>query len=153
MSFQKVPAGSHGRGAPPSNAFVRFVIRIMQRYHRMRGDRFQGMDLLYLTTVGAKSGQERQVSLTRFAAEDGWLVVASMRGARENPAWYHNIAAHPDRVWVEVGGRKFPVRAHQLEGAARTAAWERIVAEQPRYRQYADKTDRAIPILKFVPIS
>ena len=35
-----------------------FVKNMMIKIHRRSGDRFSGMDLLYLTTVGAKSGQE-----------------------------------------------------------------------------------------------
>ncbi|MBF6330207.1 nitroreductase family deazaflavin-dependent oxidoreductase [Nocardia transvalensis] len=123
----------------------------MERYHRWRGDRFMGMDLLYLTTVGAKSGQQRRVPVTRFPEDDGWLVVASLGGSRQHPAWYHNIAAHPDQVWAEVGGTKFRVRAEQLEGAAREAAWKRITAEQPRYSEYAQKTDRQLPVLRLTP--
>jgi hypothetical protein len=32
----------------------------MIKIHRRAGDRFMGMDLLYLTTVGAKTGQKRR---------------------------------------------------------------------------------------------
>ncbi|MCM6773382.1 nitroreductase family deazaflavin-dependent oxidoreductase [Nocardia sp. CDC159] len=151
MGFDKVPAGSRGRGEPLPSAVVRVVTRVMERYHRLRRDRFMGMDLLYLTTVGAKSGRRRRVPLTRFPEEKGWLIVASVGGAREHPAWYHNIAAHPDQVWAEVGGTTFRVRVEQLEGDERATAWERITAEQPRYRRYADKTDRQIPILRLIP--
>jgi deazaflavin-dependent oxidoreductase (nitroreductase family) len=73
----------------------------MIKQHRRKGDRFQGMDLLYLTTVGAKTGQKRQNPVSRFPdGEDSWLVVASSAGAARHPAWYHNIAAHPDQVWA-----------------------------------------------------
>ena len=68
------------------------------------GDKFQGQDLLYLTTVGAKTGQKRQTTVARFPdGEDAWLVVASAAGSADHPAWYHNIAAHPNQVWIESG--------------------------------------------------
>ena len=35
-------------------------------WHRRSGDEFQGQDLLYLTTVGAKTGQKRQSTVARF---------------------------------------------------------------------------------------
>jgi deazaflavin-dependent oxidoreductase (nitroreductase family) len=55
-----------------------------------------GFDALILTTVGAKSGTERTNPVGCFPGKDGsWLIVASVGGAARNPAWYHNIAAHP----------------------------------------------------------
>jgi hypothetical protein len=58
MSFEKTPAGTRGARSPSrSNAFTRFITRVMIKRHRRSGDRFMGMDLLYLTTVGAKTGQ------------------------------------------------------------------------------------------------
>jgi deazaflavin-dependent oxidoreductase (nitroreductase family) len=52
--------------------------------------------------------------------------VASAAGAPKNPAWYYNIAAHPDKVQIETGGRKLAVTAEQLRGAERDEAWRQI---------------------------
>jgi deazaflavin-dependent oxidoreductase (nitroreductase family) len=149
MSFQKTPGGTRGARTPPSNAVSRAVMRVMTSWHRRSGDKFQGMDLLYLTTVGSKTGQKRQSTVTRFPdGEDAWLVVASAGGSASNPAWYHNIAAHPDQVWVEFGGRQMHVTATQLNGDAREQAWQRITQLQPRYAGYQRKTDRTIPVIR-----
>jgi deazaflavin-dependent oxidoreductase (nitroreductase family) len=124
-------------------------MRVMTGWHRRSGDKFQGMDLLYLTTVGAKSGQQRQSTVTRFAdGDNAWLVVASAGGSASHPAWYHNLAAHPDQVWVEFGGQQLRVTPSQLEGDERAQAWQRITASQPRYIGYQEKTDRAIPVIR-----
>jgi deazaflavin-dependent oxidoreductase (nitroreductase family) len=128
---------------------TRFIMGVMTGVHRRTGDKFQGMDLLYLTTIGAKSGQKRQSTVSRFAdSDDAWLIVASAGGAAQNPAWYHNIAAHPDQVWVEFGGSELKVTPTQLEGSEREQAWEKITKAQPRYTGYQSKTDRAIPIIR-----
>jgi deazaflavin-dependent oxidoreductase (nitroreductase family) len=149
MTFDKTPGGTRGGRSVSSNAVTRLIMRGMTSWHRRSGDRFQGMDLLYLTTVGAKSGQKRQSTVSRFEdGEDAWLVVASAGGATQNPAWYHNIAAHPDQVWVEFGGRQMHVKPTQLSGQARDAAWQRITKSQPRYAGYQKKTDRAIPVIR-----
>jgi deazaflavin-dependent oxidoreductase (nitroreductase family) len=149
MSFQKTPGGTRGGRGMPSNAITRAMTRLAMAWHRRSGDKFQGMDVLYLTTVGAKSGEKRQSTISRFAdGDDAWLVVASYGGATHHPAWYHNIAAHPDQVWIEFGGRQMRVTPRQLEGDERAQAWQRITENQPRYAGYQTKTDRAIPIIR-----
>ncbi len=58
-----------------------------------------GMNVLVLTTVGAKTGQLGQTPLGSFPdGDDAWLIVASFGGNAKNPAWYHNLAAHPTRL-------------------------------------------------------
>lgn len=149
MSFQKTPGGTRGGRSMPSNALTRGLMRLMSSWHRRSGDKFQGLDLLYLTTVGAKTGQQRQSTVARFAdGQDAWLVVASAGGSTQNPAWYHNLAAHPDQVWVEFGGQRMRVTPTQLDGDARAQAWQRITQSQPRYAGYEQKTDRAIPVIR-----
>jgi deazaflavin-dependent oxidoreductase (nitroreductase family) len=119
-----------------------FVKNMMIKLHRRSGDRFMGMDLLYLTTVGAKTGQKRQSPVARFPdGDNAWLVVASNNGSSHHPSWYHNLMAHPDQVWIDVEGRSVPATVEQLEGSARDAAWQRIVASQPRFARYQQKTD------------
>ncbi len=149
MTFQKTPGGSRGARGAGSNAVTRAIMRAMTSWHRRSGDKFQGMDLLYLTTVGAKTGQKRQSTVARFPdGEDAWLVVASAGGSAHHPAWYHNIAAHPDQVWIEFGGRQQQVTPMQLDGDTRAQAWKRITQLQPRYASYQQKTDRVIPVIR-----
>jgi deazaflavin-dependent oxidoreductase (nitroreductase family) len=149
MGFEKTPCGTRGAWVPRSNPVTRAAVRVMTSWHRRSGDTFQGMDVLYLTTVGAKTGQQRQSTVARFAdGEDSWLVVASAAGAAHHPAWYHNMAAHPDQVWIEFGGRRMRVTPTQLDGDDRAEAWQRITQRQPRYAGYEKKTDRAIPVIR-----
>lgn len=149
MTFQKTPGGTRGARAMSANAVTRAMTKLVNGWHRRSGDKFMGMDLLYLTTVGAKSGEKRQSTVSRFPdSERSWLVVASSGGSARHPAWYHNLAAHPDQVWAEVGGQRHRVMPHQLEGDEREKAWQLITASQPRYAGYQGKTDRAIPVIR-----
>jgi len=149
VSFQATPGGTRGGRGIPSNAVTRGLMRVMTSWHRRSGDKFQGLDLLYLTTIGAKTGQKRQSAVARFPdGDDAWLVVASSGGSAHHPAWYHNIAAHPDQVSVEFGGQQIRVTPTQLDGDARAQAWQRITQGQPRYDGYQRKTDRAIPVIR-----
>jgi deazaflavin-dependent oxidoreductase (nitroreductase family) len=145
MSFD-TKAGTRGRRKPgKATAWLNklFIGRIR------KGGKVMGMNALVLTTVGRKSGLERQTPVGWFPGEDDtWLVVASAAGAAGNPAWYHNLAAHPDQVTIEVGGDKIPVRAEQLHGPAREQAWQRITTAAPRFAQYQEATDRELPVIR-----
>jgi deazaflavin-dependent oxidoreductase (nitroreductase family) len=121
----------------------------MVKQHRKQGDTFRGGAVLYLSTVGAKTGQQRMTPLGYVEdGEKAWFIIASLGGSARNPAWYHNIAANPDKVSIEVGGKHYPVTPEQLDGERRAEAWQRIVDVRPGYAQYQDKTDRVIPVIR-----
>jgi len=152
MAVTKLPPGTYGARQPPtSNPVVKLMARAMAWWHRRRDDRFLDMDLLYLTTVGAKTGQRRQTPVARIADGGAWLIVASAAGAVAHPGWYHNIAAHPDQVWIEVGGVQQRVEVEQLEGTERERGWSQVTSQHPRYADYQRKTDRQIPVLRLTP--
>ncbi|HXZ75021.1 MAG TPA: nitroreductase/quinone reductase family protein [Streptosporangiaceae bacterium] len=126
----------------------------MARRIRRKGGKIMGFNALVLTTIGRKSGLERTNPVGWFPGKDGsWLIVASANGAIGNPAWYYNIAAHPDQVQIEVDGRKVAVVAEQLHGTERAEAWQQIITAAPRFAKYEQKTDRELPIIRLVPRS
>jgi hypothetical protein len=51
-------------------------------------------------------------------------------------------------VWIEIAGRSVPATVEQLEGPRREAAWERVIASQPRFAGYQRKTDRTLPVIR-----
>lgn len=132
----------------PGGRLLRVMNRLITKRIRKGGKLMGGTDGLVLTTIGAKSGQLRSTPLVWFpGADGGWLIVASAAGAPRNPAWYYNIAAHPDRVQIEVGGRTIPVTATQLHGAERQTAWRAITSASARFTKYQQQTDRELPII------
>ncbi|MEV0951357.1 nitroreductase/quinone reductase family protein [Promicromonospora sp. NPDC050249] len=149
MSFTH-PTGT--RGAKQPGRSFRWMNRLIMGRARRTEGKTMGMNLLVLTTVGRKSGQERQTPLAWFPGPDGsWLVVASANGAPANPAWYLNLAAHPDQVTVEQAGRKVAVTAEELQGAEREQAWQQIKAAADNFRKYEQTTDRKLPVIKLTP--
>lgn len=152
MTIAKSSAGTRGmRGARLATLFARVMRPVLIKLHRRQGDTFRGSHVLYLTTVGAKTGKRRENAVAYEPdGENAWLVVASFGGAAHHPGWYHNIAANPDQVWVEVRGRQHRVRPEQLEGARRAEAWARITASLPGMGSYQEKTDRVLPVLRLV---
>jgi deazaflavin-dependent oxidoreductase (nitroreductase family) len=140
------------RGArQPNGRLMRWANTMMSRRVRRRGGTMMGFNVLVLTTVGRRSGQERSNPVGWFPGGDGsWLIVASANGAINNPAWYYNLAAHPDHARIEVDGRTIAVTAEQLHGAERDEAWRQITTAAPRYATYETKTDRDIPVIRLM---
>ena len=113
------------------------------------GGRFEGNELLLLTTAGAKSGLPRVAPLVAFRIDGKLLIVAGYGGADVNPAWVHNLRANP-RAHVEVATGSFDVVAHELDPSQREAVIPRINATTPAfaYANYQSKTTRTIPIFE-----
>ncbi len=152
MSFD-TRAGTHGGRQPRAGLMLQWLNKTAVRRFRRTGT-MMGLNGLILTTVGARSGAERTNPVGWWPGRDGsWLIVAAANGAARNPAWYHNIAAHPDTVQIEVGGRRIGVTAEQLHGPERAQAWGKIAAAAPRFAQYQSKTDRELPVIRLAPRS
>jgi deazaflavin-dependent oxidoreductase (nitroreductase family) len=146
MTLSITPKGTHGAPRPGMPGPIG---RAMQGLMVWTARRFGQQRLVVLTTIGARTGQPRSVALGRFPEPDGsFLVVASNAGAATHPAWFINMAKHPDQVWAEVGGRKFKVTPQVLTGAEREAAYQRVVQVSPGYAAYQQKTDREIPVIR-----
>jgi len=141
--------GTRGARQPGNGRVLRWMNRAMMGVLRRTNGRFGKIDALVLTTVGRKSGQPRSTPVGYFTdGPDAWLIVASAAGAPNNPAWYHNIAAHPDQVRIEIGALHVDVSAEQLHGHARTNAWRTLIAAAPQFGKYERKTDREIPVIR-----
>lgn len=110
------------------------------------GGNFEGAPLLLLHTEGAKTGADRVSPMMYLLDGDRWLVFASKGGAPTHPAWYHNLVAHPDAE-IEIGYETVPVRAEDLKGAERDAAYARQAALYPGFAEYEAKTSRVIPVV------
>lgn len=137
-----------------AGSFGKWIARQIGNWHRRSGYRFMGMDVLFLTTVGRRTGERHETALSWFAdGDDAWVIVASAGGAARNPGWYRNLMAHPDQAWIELRGRKLRVTPETLDGARREECWQRIVAAQPRYAGYQKKTARVLPVIRLVPSS
>lgn len=113
------------------------------------GGRFEGNELLLLTTTGAKSGEPRVAPLVVFRIDGRLLIVAGYGGANVNPAWVHNLRARP-RAQVETATGSFDVVARELDSSEREAVIPRINAAMPEfaYANYQSKTTRTIPIFE-----
>ncbi len=106
-----------------------------------------GMPVIVLTMRGRRSGKVRKAPVMRVEHDGQYAVVASKGGYPSDPAWYHNLVAHPDEVRIQDGPDVFDVTVRQVDGHERDDWWERAVAAYPPYAEYQANTDRRIPVL------
>jgi deazaflavin-dependent oxidoreductase (nitroreductase family) len=104
-----------------------------------------GMSIVLLTSVGAKTGKLRKTPLMRVEHDGEYAVVASLGGAPNNPVWYHNLKKNP-HVELQDGPVKKDYIAREVSGEERDVWWERSVAAFPDYADYQKKTERVIPV-------
>lgn len=106
--------------------------------------------LVLLRVRGARSGVLREIPLLCVPDGEDLLLIASNGGRSREPAWAHNLRAHPDVDGVR-GGRTRAYRAEELANAERTDAWERAVAVYPGYARYAERAGRPIALFCLRP--
>ncbi|QDZ12681.1 nitroreductase/quinone reductase family protein [Devosia ginsengisoli] len=125
------------------------VIADFKQHGGQPGGHFKDSPVLLLHSIGAKSGQERLQPLMylRQEASGPWYVFASYGGAPKNPAWFHNLVAHPE-IEIEVGDgtdiERIPVRARVVEGDERTTVYAEQARRFPQFADYQKKTTREI---------
>jgi deazaflavin-dependent oxidoreductase (nitroreductase family) len=130
-------------------AFNDFNTKIMEEFHANGGKvggRFEGTDILILTTTGRKSGQMRWHPLAYSMDGDRYVIAASKGGAPESPDWYFNLVANPSTV-IEVGTEVIPVMATVAEGAERDRLYAQHAAKMPGFADYEKNTTRRIPVV------
>jgi F420H(2)-dependent quinone reductase len=117
------------------------------------GHRFPGAPpMLLLDHVGAKSGIGRTTPLVYVEDGDDLVLVASKGGYPRNPAWFHNLRAHPEAT-VQVGSRRRAVRARVAGASERDRLWPKAVAVYGGYEDYQERTDREIPLVILEPMT
>src|SRR4051794_13463038 len=108
-----------------------------------------GKGLVLLHHRGARTGTERVSPVAGIRVDaDTWLAAASKGGAPENPAWFHNLLAHPDVEIETPDDGTVPVHATQLVGAERDTAWDRFKERSAGFASYEQRTSRTIPVLR-----
>ena len=115
------------------------------------GGRWEGRDLLLLTTRGRRSGREYTTPMVYTRGGNRLLVYASQGGSPDHPDWYLNLVANPG-VIVEVGGERYEARATPLEGDERDREFAAQAERWPQFGAYQAQTDRVIPVVALTRI-
>jgi deazaflavin-dependent oxidoreductase (nitroreductase family) len=134
-----------GEYEPGTSAWSRQQAELYEATNGAEGGSLRGRPVIVLTSLGAKTGRLRKTALMRVEHEGVYAVVASLGGAPDNPAWFHNLKANP-HVELQDGPVRRDYTAREVAGDEMAAWWERAVEAWPDYAKYQAKTDRRIPV-------
>jgi deazaflavin-dependent oxidoreductase (nitroreductase family) len=110
------------------------------------GGPWEGVTLILLHHVGAKSGIERVTPMACSAQGDGRFAIwASNGGSPTHPHWYYNLKAHPETT-AEVGAETFTVLVQELDDTARAELWPKLISQYPQLADAQAKTTRQFPV-------
>jgi deazaflavin-dependent oxidoreductase (nitroreductase family) len=122
------------------------IIKEFRANHGRVGGPWEGIPLILIHHVGARSGVERVTPLAYHPQPGGRLAIwAANGGSPAHPNWYHNLKANP-RITVEVGSQTFTVLAQELDGTVRAELWPALVSVYPQLADAQAKARRQIPL-------
>ncbi|MDX1882692.1 nitroreductase family deazaflavin-dependent oxidoreductase [Mycolicibacterium sp. 120270] len=111
-----------------------------------------GAPIVVLTSIGARSGEPRDIPLTYFTDGDSVILIASNFGGARHPAWYHNLIANPE-CELHIGERGGKFVAQEVTGPDRDRllqlAANRLTRAFELYPQRAGS--RTIPVMRLTP--
>jgi F420H(2)-dependent quinone reductase len=109
-----------------------------------------GLPTMLLTCIGRKTGEQRTTPLVFLQDGEQLVVVASLAGYDQNPAWYSNLSANP-QCWVQLDRRKMTAVARDATAAERRVLWPRLTALLPLWDLFQQQTERPFPIVILTP--
>lgn len=139
-----------GTYEPSTSEWARKQAELYEETNGEQGGTVNGVPVVVITSVGAKSGNLRKNPVIRVEHDGKYAAVASKGGAPEHPTWFHNFVAHP-HVELQDGADRRDYEARVLDGEEREEWWSRAVAVWPDYDGYQQKTDREIPVFLLTP--
>src|SRR5664279_2327128 len=142
----------NGEYEPSAASWARDQVDLYERSGGTQGTDLNGLPVIILTSLGARTGKVRKTPLMRVEHDGEYAVVASLGGAPKNPVWYYNIVANP-RVELQDGTETKDYDSREVFGDEKAVWWERAVAAWPDYAEYQAKTDRQIPVFVLTPVS
>ncbi|HTZ87037.1 MAG TPA: nitroreductase family deazaflavin-dependent oxidoreductase [Solirubrobacteraceae bacterium] len=133
----------------PAQYNAKIIVEFRANQGRVGGI-WEETPLLLLHHTGASSGVTRVNPVAYQPDDERYLIWAANGGAPNNPAWYHNLKAHPN-TRIEVGSETIEAVAEEATDAERERLWAKATGRYPQLVEAAGKTSRVIPMLVLTP--
>jgi deazaflavin-dependent oxidoreductase (nitroreductase family) len=134
-----------------ANEMNTFNDKIIEEFRANEGRvaMFADFPMIILHTIGRKSGKTLLVPLVLTVRKDGEMVLfASFAGAKDDPAWAHNLRANPE-IDVEVGTEKFAVRIEEFSAEEAMETCKTTASNNKTFAEYMESAaPRDIPVFR-----
>jgi deazaflavin-dependent oxidoreductase (nitroreductase family) len=140
----------------PVSWLLAHVLRLLDRLTlKLSGGRatltsiLAGVPVVWVTTVGARSGQPRTRPLLTIHDPEHpgrCALIASNFGQHRFPAWYYNLKKNP-RATCALGSESAPFIAHEATGEEYERFWRYATVTYFGYARYKQRAGRRIPIM------
>jgi deazaflavin-dependent oxidoreductase (nitroreductase family) len=146
-------------GSPAYDHFWGSALALTRIFHhavdRLSGGRLGahfpgGAQVVWIQTIGRKSGEWRRTALLGAPDGDTWIIAGSNAGQERIPAWVFNINANPAGR-LERGKDITDVTFRELHGDERTAAYSLLVKDWKSFAMYERNAQRTIPVFRITP--
>lgn len=109
-------------------------------------ERFGGIPVVVLHTIGARSGEVREVPLIPVFEGKQMMIYGTAAGSPTDPAWCHNVRAHP-RITVEDGAGSYTAEVRELPADEGMRLVRRRAVSTPQLADYVQSAaPRTIPV-------
>jgi len=97
-----------------------------------------GLSVLWVTTIGVRTGQPRTYPLFGIPHGDGLALIGSRLGSAPTPSWVFNLRANPaaSARWRET---ELSVIARRLSEEEAAPVWEAASVVYPGFRYYRQR--------------
>jgi len=146
-------------GSPAYDRFWGTALVLARGFHhsidRLSGGRLGarfpgGAQVVWIHTLGRKSGEWRRTALLGAPDGDTWIIAGSNAGQERIPAWVFNIRAH-QAGRLEIGRDVTDVTFRELEGDERASAYALLARDWRGFSMYERNARRAIPVFRITP--
>ena len=113
---------------------------------------FGDQPMVILHTIGARSGEKREIPLAVVPDGDELLIFANAASAPQHPSWYFNLKAQ-SRIEVEMGTECFQADVVELPEAEAQRKRDAMVRSVPRFAETAAAAaPRTIPVFSIARV-
>lgn len=139
---------------PPALDWVRKQVELYESSGGTQGNTLldTGMPCILVTHTGNKTGGIRKIPLMRVEVDGNYVLIGSMGGQPNNPAWVYNLRAHPD-IQIRDKTVLCEMRVREVsDERERATLWAAAAQAYPPYDEYQAKTTRKIPVFIAEPL-
>ena len=112
------------------------------------GRRFPGgAQVIWITTLGRKSGEWRKTPLLAVPDSGGWGIAGSNAGQEKIPGWVYNVRAH-NQGRIEIDGEVSEAVFHEVFSGEAARIYQRLGEIWSSYRMYERNIARDIPVFR-----